>query len=225
MEANLAAQQLTRLWCNTGLTFRTHAPPAPEPVATAASSADGGASPSRPPSPEDEEVPQEEEEERYDLTSNPSLDRILGIKRGSKGTKTLVGAAEGAAHAVAATTATTTATSAATGRGKGRGRGRGRGRSKSGSQLASAIDKDGLLRARQLLGPLTTLGRSGVKEKWKHPPSGIRVVVHPGELGLDVKTIHRMGRAQEYNDVENRSRIVMEGVVQYRRKKEAEAAR
>ena len=51
------------------------------------------------------------------------------------------------------------------------------------------------------------------------------MVVQPGELGLDVKTIHRMGRAQEYNDVENRSRIVMEGVVQYRRKKEAEAAR
>jgi hypothetical protein len=47
------------------------------------------------------------------------------------------------------------------------------------------------------------------------------VVVQPGELGLDASTICRMERSQEYNDVENRSRIVMDGVMQYRRRTEA----
>lgn len=78
-----------------------------------------------------------------------------------------------------------------------------------------------MLQAQQLLGPLTTLGRAGVKKKWKHEPSYIRVVVKPGEFGLSAQTICRMGRSQEYNDSHNRSRIVMEGVLQFRRKDEA----
>jgi len=242
----VASQNLLRLWCKSGLTFKTHAPvaarveeaaiaeqelPSPFPLIAAASASSSPAAKEEPHSP-------------YTLTSDPGLDRILGIVRGSKGAKSVVGAS-GAPRAAAAAAAAAGGSSSSSsssissggpsdsgeaaspglargkGRGRGRGRGRARGRGQAGSQVASAIDKDGLLRAQQLLGPLRTLGRAGVKDKWIHPPSGIRVVVQPGELGLDASTICRMERSQEYNDVENRSRIVMDGVMQYRRRTEA----
>jgi len=174
----------------------------------------------------------DEEDAHYDICSNSGLRRVLGIVNGSKGAKTVLGTVPSTASSSENSAGSSSRSSSpGPGRGKGRGRGcgggrgRGRGRGQAKSQLASTIDKDGLLRAQQLLGPLHSLGRSGVKDKWLHPPSGIRVVVRPGELGLDEKMVRRMERSQEYNDVKNRARIVMNGVLQYRRKKEEAVAR
>ena len=242
MEQVVASRNLLRLWCKSGLTFKTHAPVAANVAVAVAVEAAAAAvkreSSSPSPSTADASTSSSpaakgEAHTPYTLTSDPGLDRILGIVRGSKGTKSVVGALAAAAAVAAPEAEAGTSAHEAEGPGRGRGkergrgrgrgcgRGRGRGRGQTGSQVASAIDKDGLLRAQQLLGPLKTLGRAGVKDKWIHAPSGIRVVVQPGELGLDASTICRMGRSQEYNDVENRSRIVMDGVLQYRRRMEA----
>lgn len=229
MEATAAAQQLSRLWGNTGLTFRTHAPAAPEADAAADAPLPSPSSSPR----SSASTPADEEDAHYDICNNSGLRRVLGIVRGSKGAKTVVGTVPSASSSANNAGSSSRSSSPGPGRGKGRGRGRGsgpgrgrgRGRGQAKSQLASTIDKDGLLRAQQLLGPLHTLGRSGVKEKWLHPPSGIRVVVRPGELGLDEKTILRMERSQEYNDMENRARIIMNGVLKYRQKKEEAVAR
>ena len=232
MEQRFASQNLLRLWCKSGLTFKTHAPrPAAKAddvdavAAEAAAEAEGSS-----PSPHSEHstasspTGEPGSSVQYSLSSDANLDRILGIVRGSKGSKTVAGSASAPASDCGGSgreSAASPTEGSERGRGRGRGRGCGRGRGQAGTPLANQIDKDGLLLAQQRLGPLKQLGRAGVKGKWKHKPSGVRVVVKPGEFGLDAQTICRMGRSQEYDNPDNRARIVMEGALQFRRREEA----